>query len=122
MQDADLVVVEFTFNEAPSAPYTAPARRGIEALLRALLRLPKGPAVLVLHHYAWWHAHGDGADGGLFYRQAEEQLGTLAQVGGYIGHLGQLGQGRRFPRRVSLPQAPAALPGPHCVTLRPHAS
>lgn len=40
------------------------------------------PALIQLHHYAWWHAVGDGVeDGGLFYYPAAEaQLGVFAQV------------------------------------------
>lgn len=82
VQNADLLVLEFTFNEAADQPYTSPSRRGFEQLLRKLLRLRNSPAVLLLHHYAWYFAFGDGVPAGLFYRQAEEQLGTLAQVAG----------------------------------------
>lgn len=85
MQNADLLVLDFTFNEAPDLPYTSPSRRGFEQLLRKLLRLPNSPAVVLLHHYAWYFAFGDGVGAGLFYRQAEEQLGTLAQVGAQGG-------------------------------------
>lgn len=40
------------------------------------------PALIQLHHYAWWHAVGDGvSDGGLFYHPAgEAQLGVFASV------------------------------------------
>lgn len=40
------------------------------------------PALIQLHHYAWWHAVGDGVhDGGLFYHPAgEAQLGVFASV------------------------------------------
>jgi hypothetical protein len=43
---------------------------------------PPSPALIQLHHYAWWHAVGDGiTDGGLFYYPAgEAQLGVFAQV------------------------------------------
>ena len=78
-QDTDLVVVEFTFNEMGNLQYTTPQRRGFEQLLRKLASLPGAPAVLVLHHYAWWHAGGDGVKRGLYYRQAEQQLTTMAQ-------------------------------------------
>ena len=74
-------MVEFTFNELADLPYTQPQRRGFEQLLRKLLRLPSAPAVVVLHHYGWWHSAGDGVGAGLFYRRAEEQMGTMAQVG-----------------------------------------
>jgi hypothetical protein len=80
LQETDLVVVEFTFNEEANLPYTSPSRRGFEQLLRKLLRLPNSPAIIMLHHYAWYFSFGDGVDSGLFYRQAEEQLGTMAQV------------------------------------------
>lgn len=79
-QETDLAVVEFTFNEFPSAPYPDPTRRGFEQLLRKLLRLPSSPAVVVLHHFAWYYSYGDGVDAGLYYRPAEAQLGTMAQV------------------------------------------
>ena len=41
---------------------------------------PHRPALIQLHHYAWWHAVGDGEEqGGLFYYPAgEQQLGALA--------------------------------------------
>ncbi|EFN58305.1 expressed protein [Chlorella variabilis] len=76
---ADLVVVEFTFNEHSAVPFPHPTRRGFEQLLRKLLRLPASPAVIVLHHYAWFYAYGDGVEAGLYYRPAEAQLSTLAQ-------------------------------------------
>ncbi|PRW60464.1 expressed protein isoform A [Chlorella sorokiniana] len=77
--ESDLVVVEFTFNEAPSLHYTTPNRRSVEALLRKLLRMPHSPAVIVLHHYGWYHSAGDGITAGLFYRDAETHLSTMAQ-------------------------------------------
>lgn len=77
--DADLVVAEFTFNEPGDQPFASPQRRGFEQLLRKLARLPGAPAVVVLHHYAWWFCHGDGVKGGLYYRAAEAQFATLAQ-------------------------------------------
>lgn len=74
-QDPDLIVVEFTVNERPDEPYTSAHRRGYEQLLRKLLRLPGPPAVVLMHHYAWWRAIGDGVDRGLYYfPQAEAQL------------------------------------------------
>ncbi|PSC72893.1 photosystem II reaction cent isoform B [Micractinium conductrix] len=77
--DADLLVAEFTFNEPADIPFTSPQRRAFEQLLRKLARLPGQPAVVVLHHYAWWFSGGDGVQGGLFYRPAEMQLTTMAQ-------------------------------------------
>ncbi|PRW45267.1 hypothetical protein C2E21_6426 [Chlorella sorokiniana] len=73
-EDADLVTLEFSVNEKPDAPYPSPERRAFEQLLRRLLRLPGRPAVLVLHHWGWWNALGDGIDRGLFYSQPEGQL------------------------------------------------
>ncbi|KAL4442048.1 hypothetical protein ABPG77_011309 [Micractinium sp. CCAP 211/92] len=78
-QSVDLVVVELTFNEPEDAPFTFPQRRGFERLLRKLARMPRSPAVVVLHHYAWHYSRGDGVPAGLFYRPAESQLSTLAQ-------------------------------------------
>ncbi|PSC71318.1 hypothetical protein C2E20_5316 [Micractinium conductrix] len=79
-QDPDLLIVEFTINEKPDEPYTSSYRRGYEQLLRKLLRLPSRPAVLQMHHYAWWRAEGDGVDQGLFYvPQAESQLTVFSQ-------------------------------------------
>ena len=80
----DLVVVEFTFNESPDLPYTTANRRGFEQLLRKLLRMRRAPAVIMLHHYAWYFSDGDGVEAGLFYRPAEAQLGTMAQVGAWV--------------------------------------
>lgn len=79
-KDADLIVLEFSANDKKDAPYTDPERRGYEQLVRKLLQLPGRPALIQLHHYAWWHAVGDGvSDGGLFYHPAgEAQLGVFA--------------------------------------------
>ncbi|KAI7839277.1 hypothetical protein COHA_006975 [Chlorella ohadii] len=77
--ETDLVVVEFTFNEPGDQPFIFPHRRGFEQLLRKLARLPRAPAVIVLHHYAWYFSDGDGLKAGLFYRAAEMQLSTMAQ-------------------------------------------
>lgn len=75
--EADLVVVEFTYNEPEDEPFDSPPRRGFEELLRKLLRLRNGPAVLLLHHYAWWYTYGDGVKYGLYYRPGEAQLSTF---------------------------------------------
>jgi hypothetical protein len=78
-QDADLVVVELTINEHPSEPFIGRQRQGYEQLLRKLLKLPGRPAVVQVHHYAWWRAAEDGVGAGLFYfPQAEEQLTVLS--------------------------------------------
>jgi hypothetical protein len=62
---------------------TAP-RKGFEQVLRKLLRLPSRPLVVVLHHYAWWHATHEpyvpGAPAGLFWEGAEMQFTQYAQV------------------------------------------
>ncbi|KAI7841869.1 hypothetical protein COHA_004398 [Chlorella ohadii] len=75
--DADLVFVEFTVNDRPDLPLTDPQRKGFEQLLRKLLRLPGRPAVVLLHHYPWWRASGDGRRLGLFYYPLTEQHFTL---------------------------------------------
>eukprot|EP00887_Chlorella_sp_A99_P000276 scaffold13.g276.t1 len=56
--DADLVFVEFTYNDHEN-PYDSPVRRGFEQLLRKLLALPGQPAVVMVHYYrrvlrGWW--------------------------------------------------------------------
>ena len=113
-QEADLVVVEFSFNEAAHEAYGGPTRRGFEQLLRKLLRLPHAPAVIVLHHYAWHYAEGDGVPAGLFYRQPEEHLGTLAQVGGGWGQRQgcdrRCSSDRRRPPLSHLPCLPSHVP------------
>ena len=45
--------MEFTYNEPGDVEFNSPPRKGFEQLLRKLLRLPGGPAVLLIHHYAW---------------------------------------------------------------------
>ena len=40
LQDADLIVLEFSANDKKDAPYTDPERRGYEQLVRKLLQLP----------------------------------------------------------------------------------
>ena len=100
MQDADLVVVEFTFNELQNAEMTHPGRRGFEQLLRKLLRLPGRPAVVVLHHWAAYFTGGNERSGGVFYTAGEQQLGVMAQaslserasVQGCLGRSGPLGR------------------------------
>lgn len=78
--DVDLVVTEFTYNDAIDAAYTSDGRRTYEHLLRKLLKLGSAPAVIQLHHYAWWLNDGDGLDRGLFYRPTEPQLQVFANV------------------------------------------
>ena len=67
-------------NEKSKAPYTSPERRSYEQLIRRLLKLPGRPAVMLLHHYGYWEAAGDGLDRGLFYREPEGQLTAFAHV------------------------------------------
>ncbi|PSC68178.1 Acyl-coenzyme A thioesterase THEM4 isoform A [Micractinium conductrix] len=80
-EDADLIVLEFSANDLKDAPFSHPERKGYEQLVRKLLGMWGRPALIQLHHYAWWHAVGDGVeDGGLFYHPAAEaQLGVFAQ-------------------------------------------
>ena len=96
-QDADLVVLEFSLNDAADAPYPSAERRGYEQLLRNLLALPGGPPALIqLHHHRWHRAlpDSDVIESGLFYETpAESQLTTFAQVrpgGSYGAIVGQL--------------------------------
>lgn len=78
--DADLIIVELTINEHPDEEYTGKQRQGYEQLLRKLLKLPSRPAVMQVHHYAWWRAEGDGAAAGLFYfPAAEAQITVMSQ-------------------------------------------
>ncbi|KAL4423591.1 hypothetical protein ABPG77_004631 [Micractinium sp. CCAP 211/92] len=76
--EADLAIVEFTYNEPDNEPFDSPPRRGFEELLRKLLKLKNGPAVILLHHYSWWFTYGDGVDRGLYYRMGEAQLGLFS--------------------------------------------
>ncbi|KAI3430755.1 hypothetical protein D9Q98_009167 [Chlorella vulgaris] len=78
-QDADLITVELTYNEHPNLPFTSSDRKGFEQLLRKLLRMPKAPAIVLLHHFSWHQNIGDGVAEGLYYRGAEPHLATLAQ-------------------------------------------
>jgi hypothetical protein len=73
------VSVEFTVNDSPTA-FTSSARTSFEEMLRRLLAYPSSPAVVLLHHYPWWKAEGDGLTRGLFYREPEGQLTTFSQV------------------------------------------
>lgn len=62
LQDADLITVELTYNEHPNLPFTSSDRKGFEQLLRKLLRMPKAPAIVLLHHFSWhqkWVRPGD---------------------------------------------------------------
>ena len=59
LQDADLVVLEFTMNDHRDAPYGNSERRAYEQLIRKLGGMQGAPAILQLHHYAWSHAVGE---------------------------------------------------------------
>ncbi len=100
-------VVEFTVNEDDDAAFSSPSRRRFEQMLRKLLLLGVarsgkgnndsvwglpddrqtggGVAVVVLHHYAWHAAVGDGRAAGLFYNTSEAQLGMFADVSMLLG-------------------------------------
>jgi hypothetical protein len=77
-----LQVIEFTYNEPEDEAYDSPSRRGFEELLRKLLKLKNGPALVLLHHYAWWYTYGDGLQYGRYYRAGEGQLQVFANVSG----------------------------------------
>ncbi len=72
------VTLEFAINDKADAPWASPQRKAYEQLIRRLLALPGRPAVLLLHHYAWWMATHDDGRGGLFYREPEGQHTLLA--------------------------------------------
>lgn len=99
-------VVEFTVNEDDNSPFDSPPRRRFEQMLRKLLGLGStrvdvrggsssvetqavghngdGPAIMVLHHYAWHATAGDGVSAGLFYNTSEAQLGMFASVSAHV--------------------------------------
>ncbi|KAL4421750.1 hypothetical protein ABPG77_009733 [Micractinium sp. CCAP 211/92] len=76
---ADLVVVEFAVNDNQQVAITSPWRHFYEQLLRRLLALPASPAVVLLQHYSWYLAAGDGQQAGLFYNNPESSFNWLAQ-------------------------------------------
>lgn len=78
-KEADLVVVEFAVNDKQAAERASPQRRTYEQLLRRLLGLPSRPAVVMLHHYSWHSAAGDGTLEGLFYGEPESTFQELAR-------------------------------------------
>jgi hypothetical protein len=82
MQTADLLVVEFAYNDI--APIEWARQRSYEQLLRKSLALPSQPAVLLLNHYAWWQASAEGATEGAFHARIEHMLSTLASVGALL--------------------------------------
>lgn len=67
-------------NDNQQAPITSPRRHFYEQLLRRLLGRPAAPALLLLHHYSWFLATGDGLDAGLFYNNPESSFHWLAQA------------------------------------------
>ncbi|KAL4448549.1 hypothetical protein ABPG75_005768 [Micractinium tetrahymenae] len=80
--DADLVVLEFSLNDAEDAPFDSPWRAAYEQLARTLLALPSCPALLQLHHFRWWHPvpGSDALEPGLFYQPpVEDQLTVFAK-------------------------------------------
>lgn len=73
--------MEFSTNDSPS-PWTSQSKEAYEWLLRSLLALPGAPAVVLLHHFPWFKAAGDGLGAGLYYREPEGQLTLLSHVRG----------------------------------------
>lgn len=67
-EDADLIVVEFTVNDAflGDSDLGSGVKRGYEQLLRKLLALPHRPAVVLLHHYCYLPPTLDEATRGRF--------------------------------------------------------
>ena len=63
----------------PTRPRSLPAPPASPLqVIRRLLAYPSRPAVMLLHHYAWWESPGDGLHAGLFYRQPEQDLTMLS--------------------------------------------
>ena len=108
--DADLVVLEFTYNDQKDGGYSKPSRRAFEQLLRRLLRLPSPPAVALLHHYAWGATSGDGLPRGLYYYPPEQQLTTFATVGMPGPVLGRRQRAGGQQRLHAAPACPTTLP------------
>jgi palmitoyltransferase len=70
-------VLEFAVNDPPSTAMNSPGRRTYEQLLRKLLRL--GPAVVMLHQYAYSVGRSDGGAPGSFWSPTEQHLSTFAR-------------------------------------------
>eukprot|EP00887_Chlorella_sp_A99_P003009 scaffold9.g3009.t1 len=78
-EPSDLVVVEFTQNDPRDASLGSPQRWGIESLLRRVLGNNGAPAAVLLHHYAYWLAQGDGHWAGWYpHPSTEADFTTLA--------------------------------------------
>lgn len=76
-------------NDNQQVAITSPWRHFYEQLLRRLLALPASPAVVLLQHYSWYLAAGDGQQAGLFYNNPESSFNWLAQVGClFVAHSG----------------------------------
>ena len=54
-------------------------------MLRSVLRVASPPAVVLLNHYSWYLARGDGVSSGLFFSGPESSFNDLAQVTGCCG-------------------------------------
>lgn len=78
-QDADLVTIEYTFNDNSTAPMASLDRRSYEHVVRQLLWLGSRPAVILLNHYSWWVGKA-GETVGLFYKEPEAQLTVFSHV------------------------------------------
>lgn len=77
--DTDLVFLEFAVNDQHDADETSIQRRSYEFMLRSVLRVASQPAVVLLNHYSWYLARGDGVSSGLFFSGPESSFNDLAQ-------------------------------------------
>lgn len=78
--DADLVIVEFAVNDPRgNGIWTYPERLGFERLLRKLQDFPNRPAVVLLHHFAWFSAGGAEGKVADYLVTAENDFNVLGQ-------------------------------------------
>ncbi|KAL4443895.1 hypothetical protein ABPG75_011632 [Micractinium tetrahymenae] len=81
-QDADIVVLEFAFNDYYAGlNITGPERAAYERLVRRVLRFPSAPAVFSMHFFSYWYAKAKMKAPGqaLFYNTGEDDLAVIAQ-------------------------------------------
>ena len=101
LQDADLVIVEFSFNDDHFEGFWGSSqertdandgRRGYESLLRRLLALPGRPAVVTLAYFGWYYATTDG----LAHPPSRAAAAAAAAEGGVAGLDLEAGAGGLF--------------------------
>lgn len=82
-----------TCSASPPLQMHHPSRVAFEKLLRKLLRRPRPPAVLLLHHWCWWQGFKTGL-------QSEDPRGLYDEPDTELD-LTLIGQVRRAARRTS---------------------